>query len=215
MAGVLLTGFEAFDGHTANPSGEAVRLVASRWRGQARLHVDVLPVTFAGAAARLRDLIATHRPDVVVCTGLAGGRDAVTVERIAVNLIDARIPDNDGVQPVDARCVADGPVAWLSTLPVKAVVRDVGTAGIPCRLSLSAGTFVCNHVFATAMDAAGPGVRAGFIHVPWGRGQAPHGEPELAVRDTAAALAIACRTALEAASAGGRAGAEHETGARR
>lgn len=200
MAGVLLTGFEPFGGDAANPSGEAVRRAASAWPGSEPLTVDVLPVTFAGAAARVRELIAEHDPDVVICTGLAGGREAVSVERVAVNLLDARIPDNAGAQPVDVPCVPGGPAAWLSTLPVKAVVRDVAAAGIPCRLSLSAGTFVCNHVFATVMDAARPGTRAGFIHVPWGTRQAPRGVPSMPVDDMARALVIACRTALDAAS---------------
>lgn len=197
MPGVLLTGFAPFAGDAANPSGDAVRLVPALWERREPLVVDVLPVTFSGAAQRLRALIATHDPDVVMATGLAGGRPAIRIERVAVNLIDARIPDNAGAQPVDVACVPGGPSGWFSTLPVKAIVGAVAAAGIPCSLSLSAGTFVCNHVFAHAMDAARPGVRAGFVHVPWGAGQAPAGEPELDVATIARALVIAARTALD------------------
>lgn len=200
MTTVLLTGFEPFGADPANPSRDAVRRAAALWDGPETLVVDVLPVTFSGAAARLRALIAQHDPAVVIATGVAGGRRAISVERVAVNLVDARIPDNDGDQPVDTPCVPDGPPAWFTTLPAKAIVQAVADAGIPCDLSLSAGSYVCNHVFAHAQDAAGPGVRAGFIHVPWGTGQSPHGEPELPIEDMARAFVIAARTALDAAS---------------
>ncbi|WP_029145672.1 pyroglutamyl-peptidase I [Microbacterium luticocti] len=200
MAGILLTGFEPFATDRVNPSAEAVRLAADLWPGPEPLVTAVLPVTFDGAARRLRELIAAHDPDVVIATGLAGGRPAVSVERVAVNLVDAGIPDNAGAQPVDVPCVPGGPPAWFATLPVKRIVAAVSGSGIPCALSLSAGSYVCNHVFAHAMDAARPGVRAGFIHVPWGTGQAPRGEPELPVADMARALVIAARTALDEAT---------------
>lgn len=100
---VLVTGFEPFGGDSANPSGDAVRTLAAEGLGglAATLVTAVLPVTFAGSATRIRELIATHRPDIVIATGLAGGRSAIGVERVAVNLLDARIPDNAGDQPVD------------------------------------------------------------------------------------------------------------------
>jgi len=194
VSGVLLTGFEPFGDDPVNPSGEAVQLAAGLWDGPETLTCAVLPVEFATAAARLRELIATHRPDVVLATGLAGGRRAVSIERVAVNLVDARIPDNAGAQPVDLPCVPGGPAAWFATVPVKAIASAIAAAGIPSALSLSAGSYVCNHVFAHAVDAA---PRAGFIHVPWGAGQAPHGEPELRVDDMARAFVIAARTALD------------------
>jgi pyroglutamyl-peptidase len=194
MTGVLLTGFEPFADDPVNPSGDAVRLAAQLWDGPETLITAVLPVTFADAAVRLRALIAEHDPDVVLATGLAGGRSTVCVERVAVNLIDARIPDNAGAQPVDEPCVPGGPAAWFATVPVKAMARAVAAAGIPASLSLSAGTYVCNHVFANAVDAAR---RAGFIHVPWGTGQAPHGEAELPLADLARAFVVAARTALD------------------
>lgn len=195
MTTVLLTGFEPFAGDRANPSGDAVRAVAAQWQCPERLVTAVLPVTFDGAAAQLRALVAEHRPDAVIMTGLAGGRAAVGIERVAVNLQDARIPDNAGAQPVDEPSVPGGAAAAFSTLPVKAIVRAVRTAGIPGELSLTAGTFVCNHVFY--VGASLPGPRAGFIHVPWATGHAPGGEPELPLADIARALEIAIRTTLD------------------
>ncbi len=199
MTTVLLTGFEPFAGDGSNPSGEAVRLVAGSWAGPETLITSVLPVTFTGAAERLEALIGDHSPDIVIATGLAGGRADISVERVAVNLIDARIPDNDGWQPVDALSVAGAPEARFSSLPVKAIVRDVSAAGIRSSLSTTAGTFVCNHSFFVIADASArrEGMRAGFIHVPWDEGHGPADVPTLPLRDIARALSIAVRTTLD------------------
>ncbi|HEX5856924.1 MAG TPA: pyroglutamyl-peptidase I, partial [Microbacterium sp.] len=112
---------------------------------------------------------------------------------------DARIPDNAGAQPVDQPSVPGAVAAHFSSLPVKAIVRDIAASGIPVALSHSAGTFVCNHAFFVAMEraAAVPGLRAGFIHVPWADGQAPAGAPTLPLHDIARALGIAIRTTLD------------------
>lgn len=193
MTTVLLTGFEPFGGDAANPSGEAVRLVASRWTGPEVLVTAVLPVTFAGAAARLRELMAEHRPDVVIASGLAGGRTAIGVERVAINLIDARIPDNDGRQPVDEPSIPGAEPARFATLPVKEIVRRIAATGIPAELSYSAGTFVCNHVFFTALEATASTARAGFVHVPWATEHAPAGATALPLHDIATALEIVVR----------------------
>lgn len=197
MTTVLLTGFEPFGGDRANPSGDAVRRVAATWSGPAELVTAILPVTFAGAAEALATLLDEHEPDVVVAAGLAGGRRAIGIERVAVNLLDARIPDNDGAQPIDEPSLTGADAAAFASLPVKAVVQAVAAAGIPCELSLSAGTFVCNHVFFHAATWAGAhGRRAGFVHVPWGEGQAPCDEPALTIGDIARALEIVVRTTL-------------------
>ncbi|WP_439594277.1 pyroglutamyl-peptidase I [Microbacterium sp.] len=198
MTTVLLTGFEAFAGDGSNPSGEAVHLVASRWSGPELLVTAVLPVTFAGAPEILRDLVDEHAPDVVIAAGLAGGRSAVGIERVAVNLVDARIPDNDGAQPSDERSIDGAPDARFASVPAKAIVKAVTDAGIPAELSHSAGTFVCNHVFFHALElaAARPGVRAGFVHVPWDAEHAPAGAASLPLRDIATALEITVRTTL-------------------
>lgn len=199
MTTVLLTGFEPFADDATNPSGDAVRLVAASWAGPEHLVTAVLPVTFDGAAAELRALIAQHSPDIVIATGLAGGRTAVTPERVAINLIDARIPDNSGAQPSDEPSLVAGPAAFFTTLPVKAIVRDASAAGIPTALSTTAGTFVCNHVFYQALDAASarPGMRAGFVHVPYAAESAPVGAPSLPLADIAHALTIAVRASID------------------
>lgn len=199
MTTVLLTGFEPFGGDAANPSGDAVRLVAAAWEGPATLRTAILPVAFAGGATRLRELIAEHRPAVVLTTGLAGGRSAIGIERIAVNLIDARIPDNAGAQPIDEPSIADAPPAAFATLPVKAIAAAIRDAGIPAEVSHTAGTFVCNHVFFTALAAAPSGTRAGFIHVPWAIRHAPPGQSALPLGDIAHALRIALEVALAGA----------------
>ncbi|WES65925.1 pyroglutamyl-peptidase I [Microbacter sp. GSS18] len=199
MRTALLTGFEPFGGDAVNPSGEAVRVAASGWEGPEVLMTEILPVTFAGAAARVRALIAEHEPEVVVMAGLAGGRAAITPERVAINLADARIPDNDGMRPVDEASVPGGPAAHFAGLPVKAITAAITATGIPASVSHSAGTFVCNHVFYVAAHEAATrrDMRAGFIHVPWAAGQAPGGEPELPLADIARALHIAVRTSLD------------------
>lgn len=198
MTTVLLTGFEPFGGDRANPSGDAVRLVEAQWSGPETLVSAVMPVTFAGASEHLATLIGAHSPDIVIATGLAGGRAEISVERVAVDLIDARIPDNDGFHPIDAASVDGAPAAHFATLPVKEIVRRMGDAGIPAELSHSAGTFVCNHVFFTALEAAASGTRVGFLHVPWSAEDAPSaGVPALPMRQIVRAMEIAVRTSLD------------------
>lgn len=199
MTTVLLTGFEPFGGDARNPSGEAVAAVARDWDRAERLVTAVLPVAYDAAADALRERIAEQSPDVVIATGLAGGRTQVTPERVAINLRDARIADNDGDQPVDEPSVAGGPAAYFATLPVKAIARAISDAGIPAAVSHTAGTFVCNHVMYVALDAAAgrPGTTAGFVHVPWSDETAPADAPSLPAADIARALGTAVRTALD------------------
>lgn len=151
----------------------------------------VLPVTFADAAAMLLALVEEHRPRLVVATGLADGRDAVTPERVAVNLADARIPDNAGAQPLDEPVVPGAPTAYFSTLPVKAIGAALTEAGHPVALSHSAGTFVCNHVFFALMHhlAGRDGPPAGFVHLP--------SAAVLPLDDQGDALRVVVRTALD------------------
>lgn len=198
MATILLTGFEPFGGDARNPSGEAVSELGRRWGGSDRLVTEALPVAYDEAGAALRALLAAHAPDVVIATGLAGGRSRVTPERVAINLRDARIPDNAGAQPIDQPCVAGGPAAHFATLPVKAIARAVDGSGIPSTVSHTAGTFVCNHVMYVALDEAArrPGMRAGFVHMPWSDETAPDGAPSLPSAALVRALEIAVRTTL-------------------
>ncbi|MDY0909161.1 pyroglutamyl-peptidase I [Microbacterium sp. CFBP9034] len=199
MTTILLTGFEPFGGDAVNPSGEAVRRVDAGWDGPETLVTAILPVTFDGARAELGRLIDVHRPELVIATGLAGNRAAISVERVAVNLLDARIPDNAGAQPVDEPSVGDGPAAYFASLPVKAIARDIAAAGIPSEVSHWAGTFVCNHAFYTALHATSRsrGIRAGFLHVPWSAEHAPSADAAtLPLADIAEAIGIAVRTSL-------------------
>jgi pyroglutamyl-peptidase len=167
MTTVLLTGFEPFAGAASNPSWDAVEIVAANWDGEADLVTASLPVEFALAGDMMDALIAKSSPDLVIAVGLANGRAAVTPERIAINIEDARIPDNAGAQPIDRPVVEGGPAAYFTGLPVKAIVERMGAAGIPAELSQTAGTYVCNHLMYRLLHAVhGKSVRAGFIHVP-------------------------------------------------
>ncbi len=159
---ILLTGFEPFGKATLNPSGEIVKQI----RGE-NIVTAILPVAYAQSAERLLKLIAEHNPDVVICLGQAEGRTQITPERIAVNLDDARLADNEGVMRNDTSIVLDGPVAYESTLPIKEIVKTVNDAGVAAAVSLSAGAFLCNHVFYVIQDHfKDTKVRSGFVHVP-------------------------------------------------
>lgn len=200
MTTVLLTGFEPFGNDATNPSGDAVRQIANRCSGPETLVTEVLPVAYAASGARLRELIAEHSPDIVIATGLAGNRPTLGFERVAVNLRDARIPDNAGDQPVDTAIIEGGPSAHFTTLPVKAMARAVAEAGIATELSMTAGTFVCNDVFYTAVDAAPAGTKAGFIHVPWNSEDVPGNFAAMPLEQIIEGVTIAVRTAIATSS---------------
>lgn len=205
MKTILLTGFDPFGDAYINPSWEAVQYVSERWNGLARLHAARLPVEFEEGAERLRAMVELLRPDIVVATGLAAGRATVTPEVIAINRIDARIPDNGGAQPIDAPVVPGGPDGLFSTLPVKAMVVAMREAGVPAALSYSAGTFVCNSTFYALMDMIGRQERpmiGGFIHVPAMPQSGPGGDlPTMSVETTARGLEAALMVCLGGADA--------------
>jgi pyroglutamyl-peptidase len=200
MTTVLLTGFEPFAGAASNSSWDAVERVAETWSGDAELVIELLPVTFAGASASMRELIARHSPALVIGVGLADGRDAISPERVAINVEDARIPDNDGDQPVDRAIDPSGPAAFFSGLPVKEIAEAIREVGIPSRVSDTAGTYVCNSLMYSTMRAVeGTGVMAGFVHVPCSPELAAGtSHPFLAIDDIAGGLKIAIRVSLEA-----------------
>jgi pyroglutamyl-peptidase len=176
---ILLTGFEPFNNGKLNPSEEIVRAIASQFEaGDAiegvELHTAVLPVVFTESSELLRHLIALHKPETVVCLGQAEGRKEISFERVAINLDDARIADNAGRQLTDQPIIAGGPDAHFTTLPVRQLVEAVRAEGVAAGLSLSAGTFVCNHIFYNLQHALqGQQVASGFIHVPLMDEQAP------------------------------------------
>ena len=166
---MLLSGFEPFDGAASNSSWDAVQHLARHWTGLATLATVVLPVEFGTAWQRLDDAIDEHSPELVIAVGLADGRSAITPERVAINLEDARIPDNAGAQPRDRPVVADGPAAYFSGLPVTAIADAIRATGIAAEVSLSAGAYVCNDLMYRLLHAVAehrPGLMAGFIHVP-------------------------------------------------
>ena len=209
---VLLTGFDPFGGETINPSWEAVKtLDGERIHGH-RIVAVQLPTAFGRSRRALRAALARHAPALVACVGQAGGRSAISLERIAINVDDARIADNDGAQPIDAAVVRGGPAAYFSTLPIKAMRDALLAAGIPAEVSQTAGTFVCNHVFYALMHAlaASPRrVRAGFVHIPYLPEQAAkrQGAPSLpldaTVRGLRIAIDVALRVRKDARTAGG------------
>ena len=198
---ILLTGFEPFGGETTNPSWTAAREAAALLRAEGHEVAAVeLPCVFGDAVAVLQAALAEHRPALVVCAGQAGGRARISLERIAINCDDARIPDNAGNAPVDEPVVPGGPAGYFSTLPVKAALEALGAAGIPAEVSQTAGTYVCNHVFYGLMHALRltPGTRGGFVHVPFGPDQVPPGSglASLPLEQMTEALAVVVRTAL-------------------
>ena len=197
---VLLTGFEPFNGAAINPSWEAVRALDG-WSGPGFAVVArQLPCVFGTALDVLRESIAGVKPDIVIAVGQAGGRSEISLERVAINVDDASIRDNAGNQPVDTPVAADGPAAYFTTLPVKAIVKALRLRGFPSGVSQTAGTFVCNHVFYGLMHhAVGQPLKAGLIHVPFLPEQAadrPERPPSMALRDIVDALRIAVEVAV-------------------
>jgi pyroglutamyl-peptidase len=163
----LVTGFDPFGGARVNASLEAVKQLPARI-GTLDIVTAELPTSYARSVPALKAAIADAKPGIVLCVGEAGDRPLLSVERVAVNLQDARIPDNDGAAPIDTPVVRGGPAAYFATLPVRAMVAALRAAELPAELSMSAGAFVCNHVFYGLMHiAARRGrLRAGFLHVP-------------------------------------------------
>lgn len=195
----LVTGFEPFGGDRVNPSFEALRLLPKRL-GAIDLETRALPVVYGTALARLREAIAAAEPDIVLSVGLAGGRAELSLERVAINVDDARIPDNGGNQPIDRPVVAGGPAAYFATLPIKAAVAALREAGLPAAVSNSAGTFLCNHVFYGLMHEAANGAtrfRGGFLHVPYLPSQAARqpGMPSMALEQIVEGIEIILATA--------------------
>ena len=194
---VLVTGFDPFGGAGINPSWLAAQALDGQRIAGHQVVAARLPTAFDQALAVLGQLLATHRPQLVLCTGQAGGRAALSLERIAINVNDARIPDNAGTQPIDTPVVAGGPAAYFSSLPIKAMQAALEGAGIRAEVSQTAGTFVCNHVFYGLMhrlaDPRFAGVRGGLVHVPWLLEQ---GQPSMPLDQIVAGLEVAIRSAL-------------------
>ena len=166
---ILVTGFDPFGGEKVNPALEVVKSLPSEIHG-AEIHWVEIPTVFYQSAEVLETAIVHYQPDAVLCIGQAGGRASLTPERVAINQDDARIPDNQGNQPIDTPIRLDGQAAYFSTLPIKAMVQAIKEEGLPATVSNTAGTFVCNHLMYQALylaDKKFPDMRAGFMHIPY------------------------------------------------
>lgn len=166
---LLVTGFDPFGGEALNPSIEAVKKIKKEIAGVC-IETLELPTVFGKSASVLVDAIETIKPDWVICVGQAGGRSQITFERVAINVADASIADNEGNAPIDQAIESDGPAAYFTTLPIKAMTSALKARGIPASVSNTAGTYVCNHIMYTALHYASakmPHVKAGFIHIPY------------------------------------------------
>lgn len=195
---ILLTGFEPFGGSPVNPSEQVVKALAADPPAGIDLLTAILPVERAAGPQALLDAVQASRPQAVLCLGEASRRAVVSIERVAINLLDYRIPDNSGEQCVDQPIFADGPAACFVTLPVRAMLAAVLAAGIPAELSLSAGAYLCNQVLYTLLHLR-PAIPAGFIHLPaLPRQAAAQGlaMPSMSLESSAAAVRAALQAIL-------------------
>ena len=199
---LLLTAFDPFGGASVNPALEAVRLVGDRVAGAEIIKLEV-PTVFGKSIATVAAAMEAVKPDVVLCIGQAGGRYDLTPERVAINLDDARIPDNEGNQPLDQLIFEDGAPAYFSNLPIKAMAAKIREAGLPASVSNTAGTFVCNHLMYGVLyriAKAHPGVRGGFLHVPYVPRQTVHlpaPAPSMCEQDIARGIEAAIAAIVE------------------
>lgn len=191
---LLLTAFDPFGGESVNPALEAIRLVPDEVAGWEIAKLEV-PTVFGASIDTVAQAIRRETPDAVLCIGQAGGRCDLTPERVAINIDDARIADNAGNQPIDEPIAKDGPAAYFATLPVKAMAAAIREAGLPASVSNTAGTFVCNHLMYGVLHLLAqeyPGVRGGFMHVPFAPEQVTsRPAPSLSVRDIARGIEAA------------------------
>lgn len=194
---VLVTGFDPFGGSDVNPSWQAVQALHGRKIAGRHVVGAEVPTVFGASLRRLAELLEEHQPELVICTGQAGGRGAISLERVAINVNDARIPDNAGAKPIDTPVVAGGPDAYFTSLPIKAMLKALLDGGVNAEVSQTAGTFVCNHIFYGLMHTlAQPrweGTRGGLVHVPWLPEQ---GQPSMRVDEIVAGLELGIACAL-------------------
>ncbi len=199
---LLLTGFEPFGGEKINPSWEVVQQVSAEGVEGVEIVTKLLPTVFGRSIDEVIRTIDEEKPDLVISLGQAGGRSEITIERVAINISDAGSPDNDNNQPVDMPIADSGPAAYFSTLPIKAVVEELRRAGIPARVSNTAGTFVCNHVMYGVLHYIAERklpIRAGFIHIPYLPEQAVkhRGAPSMSLSDMTRAVKVAISAAVK------------------
>jgi len=194
---IIVTGFDPFGGETINPSIECVKALPEI-EGVELIRLE-LPTVFKESAKRLNEVINDVKPDAVLSVGQAGGRPGITMERIAINVDDARIPDNISQQPIDETIQTEGEAAYFTTLPIKRIVKAIREAGISAEVSNSAGTFVCNHIMYQSLFAATKAdkpFKAGFMHIPFIPEQTTD-KPSLPLEESTKALQIAIETILD------------------
>ncbi len=193
---ILITGFDPFGGESVNPAYEAVKLLPATIAG-AEITTLEIPTVFGKCELAVEEAMANCRPDVVLSIGQAGGRFDIAVERVAINIADGRIADNEGNQPIDQTICPEGESAYFSTLPVKAMVEGIRSRGIPASVSYTAGSYVCNYIMYRVLHLAAtkyPGIKAGFIHVPFMPSQAigkPQNTPTMSIETIAYAIGAA------------------------
>ncbi|MGL5978972.1 MAG: pyroglutamyl-peptidase I [Erysipelotrichaceae bacterium] len=193
---ILVTGFDPFGGEAMNPAYEAVKLLPATIAGATIIPLEI-PTVFRDSAKVVADAVAYHQPDVVLSIGQAGGRFDISVERVAINLMDGRIADNKGFQPIDEVIQEDGAAAYFATIPVKAMVKAIREVGIPSSVSYTAGSYVCNYIMYENLYLAQtkyPHIRTGFIHVPYALNQAvakPVNTPTMDIAIIAKAISAA------------------------
>ena len=201
---ILITGFDPFGGENINPALEAVKKLPNTILGQEVIKIEI-PTVFRKSLEKIEEYIQKHNPDVVISVGQAGGRFGITPERVAINMDDARIKDNEGNQPIDISIFEDGENAYFSNLPIKAMVKEMNDNGIPASVSNTAGTFVCNHVMYGILyliDKKYPNIRGGFIHVPYIPSQviAKPNMPSMSIDDIAKGLELSIKAIIENSS---------------
>ena len=199
MKKILITGFEPFGGDAINPALEAVKKLAGRSLIGAEIVTCSVPVVYRKSIDTVIAAIKTHQPDYVLTVGQAGGRAGITPERVAINVDDYRIPDNEGNQVIDKPVCEEGPDAYLSTLPIKAMVKAIQDKGLPAQVSNTAGTYICNHLFYGVQHfLRDTNIGHGFVHIPLLPSQATDGlKPTLSLESIVEGLAIAAQAIVD------------------
>lgn len=201
---ILITGFDPFGGENINPALEAVKKLPDTILNSEIIKLEI-PTVFRKSLETIEENIIKHKPDVVISVGQAGGRFRVTPERVAINIDDARIKDNEGNQPIDISIFEDGEAAYFSNLPIKAMVKEMMDNEIPASVSNTAGTFVCNHVMYGILyliDKKYPNIRGGFIHVPYIPSQVTTkpNMPSMSIDDISKGLELSLKAIIENSS---------------
>ena len=198
---VLITGFDPFGGESINPALEAVKALPDTICNSEIIKLEI-PTVFRKSLEKIEEALEKHNPDIVISVGQAGGRFGITPERVAINIDDARIEDNEKNQPIDISIFEDGQTAYFTNLPIKAMVKEMQDAGIPGSVSNTAGTFVCNHVMYGILymiDKKYPNIKGGFIHVPYIPAQvvSKPNMPSMSISDITKGLELCIKAALE------------------